>query len=95
MVLPATLTGSIRLTCWLAASRVWLLFEEDIDENFFKAHEGIISFEMIRQSMYEMASTINDESYDIYNNQGELLGVQEDQEEFEVRKIVEWARLHS
>jgi len=75
--------------------RGWLLFEEDIDENFFKAHEGIISFEMIRQSMYEMASTINDESYDIYNNQGELLGVQEDQEEFEVRKIVEWARLHS
>jgi hypothetical protein len=75
--------------------RGWLLFEEDTDENFFKAHEGIISFEMIRQSMYEMATTINDDSYNIYENQGALLGVQEDQEAFEIRKIVEWAKLHS
>jgi hypothetical protein len=50
---------------------------------------------MIRQSMYEMATTINDDSYNIYENQGALLGVQEDQEAFEIRKIVEWAKLHS
>jgi hypothetical protein len=41
-----------------------------------------------------MAADINNESYDIYNNQGALLGMQEDQEAFEIRKIVEWARLH-
>ena len=74
--------------------RAWLLFEEDTDEDFFKAHEGTISFEMIRHLIYEMAADINNESYDIYNNQGALLGMQEDQEAFEIRKIVEWARLH-
>ncbi len=33
--------------------RAWLLFEEDTDEDFFKAHEGTISFEMIRNSIGE------------------------------------------
>ena len=74
----------------------WLLFEGGTTEAFFSNHSGVISFEMIRQSMYEMASDINDEVFDLYNRDENIdLSKLDDQDSFEIRKIIEWAKEHT
>lgn len=80
----------------LSEIKPWLLFHVDTKEEFFSNHDGVISFEMVRQSMYEMANEINDEVFELYNKDGSIdQSKLEDQDSFEMKRLIEWAKKYN
>ena len=86
----AELIHTAQINNCLKQMKDWLLYEAA--DEILKNHEGTIGYIMVSQAIYELQSQINDLVYDTYESDGADISQLEDQDEFEIRNLLEWAR---